>query len=348
MEQNVFSSTETFSEQELAVTANPFVFTCGRFQPGQADAFLASLADPVQRAVCEAELAYYRGDPGRCSAIAQETKANVDPTAAAGAFLIEIVAALSLGDLDLIVDTIQRLEAARPLIDAVPQFRKTVDFFQLYFNILTHNRDGMRFPEVNVNAFAVPEELMPMAIYAYAHYLILCGDYGRAIGLAEGMLIQMRQRMPVSEIYLSIITSVGYICRSEWSKAAYYFRHAWETAEPDGLYMPFAEHRGMLSGMLEKCVKNTDPEAYKTVTSLFCAFHKNWVMVHNSLTGDHVTDKLTGTELNVAMLAARGLSNQEIAEFLCVSVNSVRSHLRNIFNKLSIINRKQLNDYIIK
>ena len=218
----------------------------------------------------------------------------------------------------------------------------------LYFNILTHNRGGLRFPEVSVNAFAVPDELMPMAIYAYAHYLILCGDYGRAIGLAEGMLIQMKQHMPISEIYLSVIVSVGYICRSEWNKAEYYFRHAWELSQPDGICMPFAEHKGMLSGMLERCVRREQPEAYKKISSLFNAYHKNWVKVHNSLTGESVTDKLTGTELNVAMLASKGLSNTEIGEFLCISVNSVRSHLRNIFNKLEISNRKELNQYVIK
>ena len=330
------------------LTVNPFVFTCGFFSPGEADRFLEQHKDPIQRIVCEAELAYYRGQTERCGEISRQLRESDDPTAVSGAFLIEIVSALSLGNTDLIFESMRLLKDAKPLIDSMPQMKKTVDFFMLYFNILTHNLGALHFPEVSVNAFAVPEELTPMAVYAYAHYLILCGDYGRAIGLAEGALIQMRNRMPVSEIYLSIITSVGYICRSEWSKAEYYCRHAWETAKPDGLYMPFAEHRGMLSGMLEKCVKTDNPEAYKTISGLFHAFHKNWVTVHNSLTGEHVTDKLTGTELNVAMLASKGHSNQEIAEFLCISVNSVRSHLRNIFNKLEITHRKELSGFVIK
>ena len=329
-------------------TFNPFVFTCGSFDPGKADEFLNSQTDPLKKKVCEAELSYYRGHTERSCEISQQLKESDDPVASSGAFLIEIISALSLGNTDLIFQTLQLLDTARPLIESLPQTKKTVDFFLLYFNILTHNRNALHFPEVSVNAFAVPSELTPMSIYAYAHYLILCGDYGRAIGLAEGTLIQMHHRMPVSEIYLSIITCVGYICRSEWSKAEYYFMYAWNTAEPDGLFMPFAEHRGILSGMLEKCVKNVRPEAYKTVTNLFSAYHKNWVFVHNSLTGEHVTDKLTGTELNVAMLASKGLQNQEIAAFLNISVNSVRSHLRNIFNKLAISNRKQLGDYIIK
>ena len=341
------SNTEIRSSAE-EVTVNPFVLTCGFFSPGEADAFLSGETEPIRRAVCEAELAYYRGRPERCVGISRQLRSSDDPAAVTGAFLIEIISALSLGNTERIFEILQLLNDVAPLMEDMPQIKKTADFFMLFFNILTHNRAALRFPEVNVNAFAVPEDLIPMAVFAYAHYLILCGDYGRAIGLAEGTLIHTRARMPVPEIYLSIITSVGYICRSEWSKAEYYFMHAWETAEPDGLFMPFAEHRILLSGMLENCVKNKRPEAYKTISGLSAAFHKNWVAVHNSLTGEHLTDKLTGTEQNVAMLASKGLSNQEIAAFLCISVNSVRSHLRNIFNKLAIANRKQLSEYIIK
>ena len=330
------------------LTFNPFIFTCGIFAPGQADAFAESLKDPAEQAICGAELAYYRGKPEQCAFYSLQLKENDHLNARIASFLIDVISALSLGNTDLIFEMLDMIDQASPLINFDDRLRKTIDYFMLYFNILTHNYDGLHFPEVSVNAFAVPDSLMPMAIYAYAHYLILCGDYGRAIGLAEGTLIRMKGDMPVSEIYLSIITSIGYICRTEWDKAEYYFRHAWKLAKPDGLFMPFAEHKGMLSGMVGKCLKAEDPEAYKTVASLFHTFHKNWVVVHNSLTGDHVTDKLTGTELNVAMLASKGLTNQEIAEFLCISVNSVRSHLRNIFNKLCIDNRKQLSEFIIK
>ena len=333
---------------ETEITVNPFVLTCGVFTPGQADAFLAAQTDPVRRAVCEAELAYYRGRPDQCAAISERLKEFDDPQAGAGALLIGMVCALSLGNTGLILDTLRQVNEAKPLMEALPQFKKTADFFLLYFNILTHNREEMRFPEVSVKAFAVPEELTPMAIYAYAHYLIVCGDYGRAIGLAEGTLIQMRDRMPVAEIYLAIITSIGYVFRCEWGKAEDYFNYAWETARPDGIIMPFAEHKGMLSGMTERCLRHAWPEECRIISSLFHTYHKNWVKVHNSLTGENVTDKLTGMELNVAMLASRGLSNTEIGEFLSSSVNSVRSHLRNIFSKLEITNRKELGEYVIK
>jgi DNA-binding CsgD family transcriptional regulator len=52
--------------------------------------------------------------------------------------------------------------------------------------------------------------------------------------------------------------------------------------------------------------------------------------------------ELTPTERRVAELAARGLSNKEIAQALVVTVNTVEFHLRNAYAKLGIRSRAQL------
>ena len=46
-------------------------------------------------------------------------------------------------------------------------------------------------------------------------------------------------------------------------------------------------------------------------------------------------------EMEVFGLLARGLSNQQIAESLFVSINTVSSHLRHIFAKTSVCNRTE-------
>jgi len=51
---------------------------------------------------------------------------------------------------------------------------------------------------------------------------------------------------------------------------------------------------------------------------------------------------LTKREHEVAMLAAEGLRNSEIAELLFVSENTVRAHLRTIYQKLDIDRRAKL------
>jgi len=51
---------------------------------------------------------------------------------------------------------------------------------------------------------------------------------------------------------------------------------------------------------------------------------------------------LTEREREIAQLAADGLRNHEIAETLFVSENTVRAHLRAIFQKLDIDRRAKL------
>lgn len=53
---------------------------------------------------------------------------------------------------------------------------------------------------------------------------------------------------------------------------------------------------------------------------------------------------LTPRELSVLALVAQGLSNQEIADRDCVSVSTVKTHLRNLFGKLEVRRRTQAVD----
>jgi DNA-binding NarL/FixJ family response regulator len=57
-----------------------------------------------------------------------------------------------------------------------------------------------------------------------------------------------------------------------------------------------------------------------------------------------VRDRLTAQELQIAELAAEGLTNREIGERLFLSHRTIGSHLYRIFPKLAITSRAQLRD----
>lgn len=57
---------------------------------------------------------------------------------------------------------------------------------------------------------------------------------------------------------------------------------------------------------------------------------------------------LTEREIEVLRLVAHGSSNPEIASVLCISVNTVKVHLRNLLNKLELENRTQVAAYAIQ
>lgn len=52
-------------------------------------------------------------------------------------------------------------------------------------------------------------------------------------------------------------------------------------------------------------------------------------------------ESLTGRELNVLELLAKGWSNKEIGANLCISETTVKSHLRSIFAKLNVLSRTE-------
>lgn len=62
---------------------------------------------------------------------------------------------------------------------------------------------------------------------------------------------------------------------------------------------------------------------------------------------DKSEDYLTERELTVLRLVASGASNLEIGEKLSISVNTVKSHLRSILDKLQLENRTQAATYAV-
>lgn len=60
---------------------------------------------------------------------------------------------------------------------------------------------------------------------------------------------------------------------------------------------------------------------------------------------DEDKEKLTEREIEVLKLVARGNSNPQIAAELCITVNTVKSHLKSILGKLQLDNRTQVAAY---
>jgi LuxR family maltose regulon positive regulatory protein len=64
--------------------------------------------------------------------------------------------------------------------------------------------------------------------------------------------------------------------------------------------------------------------------------------IYRDMSPEELPESLTERERAVAVRAAQGLSNEEIASQLFVSVNTVRTHLRAAFRKLDIDRRAKL------
>ena len=54
-----------------------------------------------------------------------------------------------------------------------------------------------------------------------------------------------------------------------------------------------------------------------------------------------MVEPLSDRELQVLHLLSDGQTNQEIARTLCVSINTVKTHLKNVYGKLGVSSRRQ-------
>jgi DNA-binding NarL/FixJ family response regulator len=71
-------------------------------------------------------------------------------------------------------------------------------------------------------------------------------------------------------------------------------------------------------------------------TSLIQGFHKEKNIPNEMI------QLLTSREIDIALLIKDGLSNNEISEQFQISINTVKSHIKNIYEKLNVKNRLSL------
>ncbi len=111
--------------------------------------------------------------------------------------------------------------------------------------------------------------------------------------------------------------------------------------------------RALALGAAGYLTKDADPRAIPLAVRAAAQGHVllDRVVLHRALddlrltptspTAAAVLDDLTEQEVRVLRLVAQGLSNQDIAERLHISLNTVKTHIKHIFAKLGVSDRTQ-------
>ncbi len=220
-------------------------------------------------------------------------------------------------------------------------------FVSSMLSTLLHFSDD-RIPPVENYIEHLSSGTRVIALYAAAYQAYLKKDYSRAYGIAEATLLICYKQYTIAFIYLHIIAAVSLINLSQTEAAKEHIKKAWEYAEKDRFYEPFAEHHAVLQGLLENYIKKHHPEEFKEIIEIAKTYGKGWRAVHNALAQRTVADNLTTTEFVVAMLFHRNWRIKEIAVHMGLSERTIKNYLQIIYQKLGINGKKGLQKFMIE
>lgn len=121
------------------------------------------------------------------------------------------------------------------------------------------------------------------------------------------------------------------------------------TAYDDDRYILGLLEAGAAGYLLKSARGRTVVEAVRTISRGESVLHptviakllKHALRTEVSPEESRYGDLLSAREMEIMKLAARGMSNKDIAEELCLTVRTVKAHLSNIFSKLGVASRTE-------
>lgn len=155
-----------------------------------------------------------------------------------------------------------------------------------------------------------------------------------------------RARRAGSLIPLLLLQASAFQMNQQESEALTSLKQAIALAEPEGYIRMFIDEKELLATLLSRLREQEQKQGPTPYLDVLVAARQEERQMQERvpvrlLSPQPLLDPLTNRELEVLQLLARGTPNQEIAEMLVVTVNTVKRHLSNIFLKLDVNNRTQ-------
>lgn len=317
------------------------------FSPGQCRAVLQAMPEGPNRDIALAEYLYFSGQAEAAARAAERYLHARSRETRLSANLLYAYANLSAGRIRQVRRALGEVQHTLTA-DRDPQHSAAALFVAATASVLLHLPLPEDMPPAREFLPLLPPGLRAFALYVQAHYLYLREEYEKSAGVVEATLAMGAEAYPIPAIYLHLVAVMDYMSLRRPQSAQAHLLAAWDKARPDDLIEAFGEHHGLLGGMLEAVIKPAWPEDFRRIIEITYRFSAGWRKVHNPDTGDTVADNLTTTEFTMAMLAARGWTNQEIAAHLSLSANTVKRYLSKAMAKLGVTHRQDLKRYMLQ
>lgn len=320
------------------------------FQPGEAKKMVDSFEDRDFQEIARAEYYYFTGQAEECNHIAERYLMSHNIKLKMSSCLLYVYSNLTLGREAASRKGLREIQECLEKETKNPSSAedRAVSVFAGYMSSVLLHLLVDELPDVELYAVTLPPGIKLFSAYVIAHMAYLKGEYGRALGICEAALMFRDDVYPISMIYLYCMIAMCQMNLKNQQKAKDSLMLAWNVAKEDEFLEPFIEHHGLLQGLLESCIRKEDSKLYNKLSDKVIAFSRGWMSIHNPMSGNSVTDALSTVEFSIAMLASRDWNNQEIADYLGFSPNTVKTYLSRIYEKMNINKRDELKNYMLK
>lgn len=180
----------------------------------------------------------------------------------------------------------------------------------------------------------------PLERLTYIKMLLVRGEAEEALELlqntdsADAFLYQLQVLLLQSETYHVF---------GETAQAVSILSRVLELTEPEGFVRLFLDAGQPLTDLLKGILLTRCPVSAAYAHKLLDALNNRdgSTAAPPAVSTQPLTDSLTERELEVLKLLTAGYSNQDIAQILVVSTGTVKTHIKNIYSKMSVHSRTQ-------
>ena len=319
------------------------------FEPGGAKEAIERIQDKELSEIAQAELYFFSAQAENCVKIVENYLSSEDIMLRLSADMLYTFANLTLGNAKEAQSSREDVYKCLKWVfqeDETNEKKASCVFAFYVISIFIHIPPEENIPplEKYIPYLPIGQRLFASSLLAHETYLRM--EYAKAQGIVQSVMLMSDGTYPISMIYLNCVAAMCQINLREQEEAKKSVSFAWEMARKDGFLEPFIEYHGLLQGVLEACVRKSEPEVYKKLVDGVIAFSRGWMKIHNPKMQKAVTDLLTPLEYSIAMLACRDWTNQEIGEHLGLSVNTVKHYVSRILEKLHIDKRDKIKEFV--
>jgi tetratricopeptide (TPR) repeat protein len=198
---------------------------------------------------------------------------------------------------------------------------------------------------------ALPHVLRATAAFIRVRFFQWKKNYEAMLAVAQtaSVLCASPEGISFFDVYLQILCAVAYHALGYNEEAEKCLREAMRSYLGYGFITPFADIVHSSGGLVERLLKQEFPEYHDAVVAQAQRTAPNWIAFHNRFTKECITQILPIRDYQIALLAARGIPNKQIAEHFHISPGTLNNRMQVIYELLFISGKspkKELAKYV--